>query len=203
MAEDDCLIPLMSAPSAIRKENDLRNGRIGVNQTKRAAVAATLVIATLGSLPGNATSVKFGNMGQTPTLTEDKQVDWSAKNRAALELAMNDDERKQAVIKEVQTHPEYFSEETKKNVLNGKIIIGMSPYEAQLAGGAFFYQVEADKRWPKNADPLAVINRQTNDPDDSKITLTFNNTTQFDSREPKTFRVEFVRGRVMKIVPLE
>jgi len=77
----------------------------------------------------------------------------------------------------------------------------MTPYEARLAGGSFFYPVEADpERWPRGTNPLVVIARQAEQPDDSKMTLTFRTATQFRTPEPVPFRVEIRHGRVTEIV---
>jgi hypothetical protein len=46
-----------------------------------------------------------------------------------------------------------------------------------------------------------VIARQTTQPDESKITLTFRNATQFDTAEPTTFRVEIRKGASSKSSP--
>jgi hypothetical protein len=107
---------------------------------------------------------------------------------------------KQVTQNETAAHPE-LSDEAKRNISNHKITLGMTPEEARLAGGGCFYKVKADPRqWPPGSDPLVVMARQTDHPDDSEITLTFRNTTQFDTREPTTFRVELRRGRVTEIV---
>jgi hypothetical protein len=97
-----------------------------------------------------------------------------------------------------------FSAEVQRDILKHKIIVGMTPQEARLAGGGFFYKVEADPlRWPRGSDPLVVIGRQATQPDESKITLTFRNATQFDTPEPTTFRVEIRRGRVTEIIAVD
>lgn len=101
---------------------------------------------------------------------------------------------------EIDAHP-VLSDEAKRNISNHKITLGMTPYEARLAGGSFFYKVEADPQcWPRDSDPLMVIAKQNTQPDDSKIAMIFRNATQFDTREPTTFRVEIRRGRVTEIV---
>ena len=105
---------------------------------------------------------------------------------------------------EIDGHPEYSSDEAKRNILDKKITLGMTPHEARLAGGGCFYKVQADpERWLPGSDPLVVMARQANHPDDSKITLTFRNATQFQTPEPVTFRVEIRRGRVTEIVALD
>ena len=124
-------------------------------------------------------------------------------NRSGAE-GMIDEKRRQVAQQEFDKRPEYFSEESKRNILAQKITVGMTPYEVHLAGGGFVYKVQADpKHWPPGADPMRVIAAQTDQPDDSKITLTFRNTTQFQTREPTTFRVEIRRGRVTEVVPVD
>ena len=54
--------------------------------------------------------------------------------------------------------------------MNGVVELGITPFEARLAGGAFAYKVVADKaRWPENADPLKVMWAQSMQADDSEI----------------------------------
>jgi hypothetical protein len=104
---------------------------------------------------------------------------------------------------EIAAHSAPFSEEVKRSIANHKVLLEMTPQEAGLAGGSFAYKVRADPaRWAHDSDPLVVIASQTLQPDDSKITLTFRNATQFDTPEPIAFRVEVRRGRVTEIIPL-
>jgi hypothetical protein len=104
----------------------------------------------------------------------------------------------------VIAHLEPLASEVQRAIEEHKVIVGMTPHEAaQAAAAAYVYKVEADpERWPRGSDPLAVIARQTLEPDNSKITLTFSNKTQFDSAEPLPFRVEVRQGRVSEIVAL-
>jgi hypothetical protein len=123
------------------------------------------------------------------------------KSRADMTI---DEKTRQIAQREMDADPGRFSDEAKRNILIQKITLGMTPHEARLAGGSFFYKVEADpKRWPRGSDPLTVIAKQSDQPDDSKITLTFRNTTQFQTPEPTTFRVEIRLGRVTEIVRVD
>jgi hypothetical protein len=123
------------------------------------------------------------------------------KSRADMTI---DEKTRQIAQREIEADPGRFSDEAKRNILMQKITVGMTPHEARLAGGSFFYQVEADpKRWPRGSNPLIVIASQTDQPDDSKITLTFQNRTQFQTQEPTTFRVEIRRGKVTEIVRMD
>jgi len=101
---------------------------------------------------------------------------------------------------EAAPQPE-ISPAVQRDIDRRKITLGMTPQEAGLAAGVGgFYKVQADpSRWPPGSDPLLVINRQSTQPDDSQITLTFRNKTQFDTPEPVVFRVEIRKGRVAEI----
>jgi len=93
-----------------------------------------------------------------------------------------------------------MEEAIKKAIEQKKIIEGMDTVQASLAGGAYFFRVIADSKvWDKDIDPNIVIKAQVQKPDNSKIWMTFQNTTQFDTKKPQTFQVEFQRGRVVKI----
>ena len=88
----------------------------------------------------------------------------------------------------------------KKAIEEKKIINGMDTVEAAKAGGAYFFRVTADLDiWDEDIDPNIVIKAQAQKPDNSKIWMTFQNTTQFDTKKPQTFQVEFQKGRVVKI----
>ena len=113
-----------------------------------------------------------------------------------------DQARLEYAKKTIDLYGDKIPKEAQKNILLQKIVIGMSPYEAKLAGGAFHYKVEHDpKVWPKDAvvDPLAVINKQSVAPDDSKIWMTFENETQFPSDGVQRFEVYFVHGKAQEI----
>lgn len=97
-------------------------------------------------------------------------------------------------------HPELFPEDRRISILSGIVVVGMTPFEARLAGGAFAFKVVADKaRWSPNADPYKVMWTQSTHPDDSKIWMTFKNITQFLSQSECSFRVYFEHGHAIKI----
>jgi len=78
--------------------------------------------------------------------------------------------------------------------------MGMTPFEAKLAGGAFAFKVVADAaRWPTNSDPYKVMWAQSLLPDNSEIWMTFKNSTQFPDEPECMFRVHFRRGKVIEI----
>ena len=97
-------------------------------------------------------------------------------------------------------HPEFFPEQYRDPILRGRIEIGMTPFEAKLAGGAFAFKVIADAaRWPKNSDPYKVMWAQSSHPDNSEIWMTFKNSTQFLDESEHIFRVHFWHGKVVEI----
>ena len=86
---------------------------------------------------------------------------------------------------------------------SGEITLGMNPYEAHLAGGAYAFRVIADpKHWKDDADPYRVIQAQTLHPDDSQIWMTFQNETQYPTEGLQAFQVTFQQGKVVDIQPL-
>jgi hypothetical protein len=101
-------------------------------------------------------------------------------------------------------HPELFSEARRKQILNGSIEIGMTPFEAKLAGGAFAYKVIADRsQWPEHSDPFKVMWAQSTLPDNSQIWMTFKNKTQFSGKSDCVFQVFFVHGKATKLEKLQ
>lgn len=105
----------------------------------------------------------------------------------------------------IRLYGNQIPKEAQENILLQKIVVGMSPYEAKLAGGAFYYKVEHDpKAWPKDAvvDPLAVIDKQSVSPDASKIWMTFENATQFPGEGKQRFEVYVTNGKVQEIKKL-
>ncbi|WP_157050622.1 hypothetical protein [Herbaspirillum rhizosphaerae] len=101
-------------------------------------------------------------------------------------------------------HPELFPEERRALILSGVVSVGMTPFEAKLAGGAFAYKVVADKaKWPEHSDPLKVMWAQSIQADNSEIWMMFKNSSQFPGRNNAPFRVYFERGRAIKIEKLK
>jgi hypothetical protein len=89
-----------------------------------------------------------------------------------------------------------------QDILAQRVSIGMPPYEASLAAGAYSFQVEPDAKWPKATDPQIIIQAQTMHPDASKIWLTFENGTQYPADGIVRFRVFFQNGKAVEINPL-
>ena len=94
-----------------------------------------------------------------------------------------------------------ISETVRSSILNGKVLIGMFPDEAYAAAGAFTYTVERDPKWESGAFPPEIIFGQREKPDASKISMTFCNKTQFDSKTPIVFTVYFEQGKAIRIEP--
>lgn len=117
---------------------------------------------------------------------------------------MNEMESQAIARKTFAEYPGLFPMERRQSILDGRIILGMTPYEAKLAGGAFFFRVIADKaRWPAGTDPYKVMWRQSIEPDDSEIWMTFRNATQFPGEGERVFRVHFQRGKAVGIEKVE
>ena len=96
--------------------------------------------------------------------------------------------------------PESLRRDRVNDIVNGKITVGMTPWEAKLAGGAFTYKVIPDPTlWEKDIDPLRVIWAQSDHPDNSQIIMKFTNKTQFSNNNPVHFLVQFNNGMAVNI----
>lgn len=101
--------------------------------------------------------------------------------------------------KEISRHDE-IAAGVRAAILLQQVVVGMSPFEAKLAAGAFFFKVKSDgSKWPPNTDPFLIIDSQHARPDESEIWLAFENDTQFPGKGIKRFEVYFIHGRVEKI----
>lgn len=113
---------------------------------------------------------------------------------------MTPDERRNYAQAMFAQHPEIFPEDRRLSILNGVVTLGMTPFEAKLAGGAFAFKVVADtSRWPANSDPYKVMWAQSMLPDKSEIWMTFRNATQFLEGNESLFRVHFEKGHAINI----
>lgn len=99
-------------------------------------------------------------------------------------------------------HPEKFSTEVVAAYRARRIVEGMDPYLASKAGGAFQYRVDPDHKWSPATDPLRIIFAQAMHPDDSKIWMTFENSTQFPERGLVRFAATVEHGVVTRIAPV-
>jgi hypothetical protein len=93
--------------------------------------------------------------------------------------------------------PKHYREKYKDYIIQGKIVEGMWPTEALLAGGGGTYRVKADKNvWPENSDPIRVMQNQSIKQDESEIIIQFCNKSQFSSENDVIFEVIFKMGTV-------
>lgn len=111
------------------------------------------------------------------------------------------DQKRAAEMRAVfEKYPQKFSDEIRRSFFAKQVAIGMDPYLAHLAAGAFAYRVDADPlKWPKYAEPQQVMWAQAMHPDNSKIWMTFENATQFPGEGLRKFVVYIENGRVKTI----
>jgi hypothetical protein len=109
-------------------------------------------------------------------------------------------ERLAAAKKVIEEFGRHISPDVQQDILAQRVSIGMPPYEASLAAGAFTFQVSADPaKWPKHSDPYKVIQAQSLHPDESEIWMFFANATQFPDRGLTPFKVFVKGGRIREI----
>ena len=113
----------------------------------------------------------------------------------------NPDQQHRAAANEYLSSRNDISTEFRTAIENSQVLIGMSPEEASIAGGANIFDIDRDRTvWPKEeTDPWRILAAQRLHPDDSKIKLHFENKTQFGTSEKVRFTAIFVRGRVASI----
>ena len=117
---------------------------------------------------------------------------------------MTPEERRDFARRQFAEQPRYFPTAHRASILDGRILLRMSPFEARLAGGAFAYKVQADpKVWRPKADPFAVMWAQSEVPDDSHIVMTFENASQFPGEPAQRVAVRFERGQAVEILGLD
>lgn len=116
-------------------------------------------------------------------------------------LPQLDQERLEFAKETIRQFGDKISEQAQKAILEQRVILGMSPYEAYMAAGAFAFKVHADQsKWPANADPYSVMWAQSTQPDDSQIWMTFETATQFSEKGVTRFTIVFEHGRAVEIV---
>lgn len=112
--------------------------------------------------------------------------------------------RRNEVLQVFKDYPDKISPAIQEKILAGQIALGMTPYDAYLAAGAFTFKVIADPaKWGKNADPYKVMWAQSTQADDSQIWMTFDNDTQYPTEGKHSFRVFFKNGQAVEIEKLE
>lgn len=108
--------------------------------------------------------------------------------------------RRREALEIFEKHPGKISPSIQEKILAGQVVLGMAPYDAHLAAGAFTFKVIADPaKWKSNADPYKVMWAQSVDPDDSQIWMTFETDTQYPSEGNQLFRVLFRGGKAVDI----
>lgn len=108
--------------------------------------------------------------------------------------------RRNEVLQIFEDYPDKISPSIQEKILAGEIVLGMTPYDAYLAAGAFAFKVIADPaKWEKKADPYKVMWAQSTSPDDSQIWMTFENDTQYPAEGKQPFRVFFKGGQAVEI----
>lgn len=114
------------------------------------------------------------------------------------------EKRRKLALQIFKEYPDKISPVIQEKILANQIILGMTPYDCYLAGGAFMFKVSADTaKWGKNADPYDVMWAQSVTPDDSEIWMTFETETQYPGEGRKQFQVHFQKGKAVEIVKLE
>jgi hypothetical protein len=100
----------------------------------------------------------------------------------------------------VSSHNDITSE-FRQAIQRGQVVIGMSPEEASTAGGQNIFSIDRDRAvWPsEDTDPWQILAEQRLHPDNSKISLLFQNKTQFGTADRVQFSALFEHGRVASI----
>jgi hypothetical protein len=102
--------------------------------------------------------------------------------------------------KAFEQYPDKFPAEVRRAFMAQQVVPGMDPYTAHMAGGAFFYRVDADPlKWPSGSDPFRVMWAQAMHPDHSKIWMTFENDTQFAGDGKQRFVAVVEEGKVVRV----
>ncbi|HVA12671.1 MAG TPA: hypothetical protein VNF99_05445, partial [Stellaceae bacterium] len=102
------------------------------------------------------------------------------------------EKRKQYAAGIMRQFPGKITPVVQQKILTQEVILGMSPYEAHLAAGAFVFKVKPDAaKWPISANPYEVMWCQSIAPDNSEIWMMFETGTQFSKRGLTKFRVYF------------
>jgi uncharacterized linocin/CFP29 family protein len=104
------------------------------------------------------------------------------------------------VDKEYSEAPECYREKFRESIYSRKVVEGMWPTEALLAGGGGLYRVKADeKKWEKGSNPMIVLKAQCTEPDNSEIEIDFQNSYQFTDGVVKKFTTRFEKGIAVEI----
>lgn len=108
--------------------------------------------------------------------------------------------RRNEALQVFKDYPDKIAPAIQEKILAEQIVLGMTPYDAYLAAGAFTFKVIADPvKWEKNTDPYKVMWAQSTRADNSQIWMTFENDTQYPSEGKRRFRVFFQGGKALEI----
>lgn len=111
--------------------------------------------------------------------------------------------RRNEALQVFKDYPDKIAPAIQEKILTEQIVLGMTPYDAYLAAGAFTFKVIADStKWEKNADPYKVMWAQSVSPDESQIWMTFENDSQYPTECKQFFRVFFQGGKALEIEKL-
>src|SRR6266545_2412750 len=94
-----------------------------------------------------------------------------------------------------------LSEEKRRAILAGKVILGMSPDEAHRAAGPFVFAVVGNR--PRGFSPEDILARTESFNENIAIRMRFCNTTQYGSNDGIPFFVIFRKGKAVEILTLE
>lgn len=112
--------------------------------------------------------------------------------------------RRDEALQVFKDYPDKIAPAIQEKILAEQIVLGMTPYDAYLAAGAFTFKVIADPaKWGGNADPYDVMWGQSVRPDKSQIWMTFENDTQYPAEGKQFFRVFFQGGKALGIEKLK
>ena len=112
-------------------------------------------------------------------------------------------ERRNRLLQIFRDYGDRIAPALRESILAEKIVLGMTPYDAHLAGGAFAFKVIADPaKWEKNADPYKVMWAQSINTDESQIWMTFENNSQYSAEGKQYFQVFFKNGKAVEITKL-
>ena len=119
-------------------------------------------------------------------------------------VAQLDTQRLEFSMKVVAENGQFIPAPVQKAILSQVVILGMPPYEASLAAGAYSFEVKPDPaKWPPGVDPNKVIAAQSRHPDQSEIRMMFKNATQFGDGKITQFKVYFKNGKAQDISRLD
>jgi len=127
------------------------------------------------------------------------KVSWCLNKQ---ELSVYIDQKRLEYAKEaIRKFGDKIPLKVQKNILEQKVTLGMTPYEAKLSAGGYYFKVDADPMyWTKDSDPFVVMDAQSVRADKSKIWMTFETSTQYPGEGTQSFTVYFFNGKAECII---